>query len=122
MNWDQLNSMQASGLVEIGSHTCTHRRLTSALTSAELEHEIVNSKKILQAKLSAPVELFCFPNGDYNAAALALVETHYSAAVTTKRGINTSNSVALHELTRIGLHDEVSHTRTLLRSRLSGWV
>ncbi|HOY21895.1 MAG TPA: polysaccharide deacetylase family protein [Cellvibrio sp.] len=126
MNWEQLNSMQASGLVEIGSHTCTHRRLTSALTSAELEHEIVNSKKILQAKLNAPVELFCFPNGDYNAEALSLVETHYAAAVTTKRGINLGDSAThttkLHELTRIGLHDEVSHTRTLLRSRLSGWV
>lgn len=122
MNWDQLKSMQASGLVEIGSHTCTHRRLTSALTSTELEYEIVKSKKILQDKLSTPIELFCFPNGDYNPEALTLVNTHYSAAVTTKRGINTNNSVALHELTRIGLHDEVSHTRTLFRSRLSGWV
>jgi peptidoglycan/xylan/chitin deacetylase (PgdA/CDA1 family) len=122
MNWDQLTTMQASGLVEIGSHTCSHRRLTAALTTAELEHEIVHSKTILQQKLQAPIELFCFPNGDYNAEALALVQANYRAAVTTQRGINSATAAELHQLTRIGLHDEVSHTKNLLRARLSGWL
>lgn len=122
MNWEQLQTMQASGLVEIGSHTCSHKRLTAALPRAELEHEILASKTILQQKLQSPIELFCFPNGDYNTEALALVKANYSAAVTTQRGINSANSVAPHQLTRIGLHDEVSHTRNLFRARLSGWL
>ena len=122
MSWADLAEMQASGLVDIGSHTCTHRRLTNALGPAELEYEIVRSKAILQEQLHAPIDLFCFPNGDYNKEALSLVQQHYRASVTTQRGINQHNNVKVHELTRIGLHDEVSHSRRLFRARLSGWI
>lgn len=122
MDWQQLREMQASGLVEIGSHTCTHRRLTQALSTPELQYEIVQSKSILEEKLQVPVNLFCFPNGDYNEEALTLVKQHYQASVTTRRGINQNSSLNIHELTRIGLHDEVSCSRRLFRARLSGWV
>jgi len=122
MNWEQLKVMQESGLVDIGSHTCSHRRLTNALPKTELETEIISSKKILQEKLNAPIELFCFPNGDYNEEALALVKANYTAAVTTQKGINQYGATRLHELTRIGLHDEISHTRKLFRAKLSGWL
>lgn len=122
MNWTQLSEMHQSGLIDIGSHTCTHRRLTNALSVAELEYEIVQSKSILEQRLQSSVNLFCFPNGDYNEVALSLVKQHYQAAVTTKRGINDAESLHMHELTRVGLHDEVSYRRDLLRARLSGWV
>lgn len=122
MNWDQLCEMQQSGLVEIGSHTCTHRRLTNALTPAELEYEIIQSKFLLEKHLQSPVDLFCFPNGDYNELALSLVKKHYRASVTTRRGINDSAAASMYELTRISIHDEVSCDRRLFRARLSGWV
>jgi len=122
MNWEQLQAMQASGLVEIGSHTCNHIRLNHSLPQAELEHEIIASKTMLEQKLNTPVDLFCFPNGDYSAEALSLVKANYAAAVTTRRGINHVGNDGLHTLTRIGLHDEVSHSRRLFRARLSGWI
>lgn len=122
MNWEQLKIMQDSGLVEIGSHTCSHRRLTNALPTEDLRHEIVTSKQILQEKLCKPIDLFCFPNGDYNSEALELVKANYMAAVTTRRGINRPENFNIHELTRIGVHDEVSHTSRLFRARLSGWM
>ncbi|GGY82308.1 polysaccharide deacetylase [Cellvibrio zantedeschiae] len=122
MDWDQLKAMQNTGLVEIGSHTCTHRRLTNFLQPNELEHEIVTSKLKLQEKLNTPVNLFCFPNGDYNQEALSLVMQNYSAAVTTRRGINLPSNTNLHELTRIGLHEEVSQNKEKFRARLSGWL
>lgn len=122
MSWSQLREMRESGLIEIGSHTCTHRRLTDSLPVEELEYEIVRSKSILEQGLQSFVNLFCFPNGDYNEVALSLVKQHYQAAVTTRRGINDTDSLGLHELTRIGLHDEVSRSRSLFRARLSGWV
>lgn len=122
MSWQQLKEMQASGLVEIGSHTCTHRRLTNFLSHADLEDEIVSSKAILQQNLNTSINLFCFPNGDYNQDALSLVKQHYLAAVTTRRGINLLENQNLHELTRIGLHDEVSSNITMFRARLSGWM
>ena len=122
MTWEELNAMHASGLVVIGSHTCNHMRLSVDLSAPQMRHEIENSKKILEQQLPASANLFCFPNGDYNQAALHLVQNTYEAAVTTKRGINSANTCAPHELTRIGIHEEVSDSPRRFGARLSGWL
>lgn len=122
MNWDELKSMQASGLVDIGSHTCSHKRLTDRLTVTELEYEINNSKTILENQLDQKIDLFCFPNGDYNQTALELVKASYTAAVTTQKGIVSNNNFSLHELKRIGLHEQVSSTPREFGARLSGMM
>lgn len=121
MGWDQLKQMASSGLVEIGSHTCNHKRLKD-LPLAEIQYEVGESKKILERELGRSVDLFCFPNGDYDDIALDLVERNYQASVTTKRGINRGKALHLHQLTRIGIHDEVANNRMAFRARLSGWV
>lgn len=121
MNWEELKSMQASGWVEIGSHTCTHRRLTSALDESQLRFEIQHSQSLLQERLERPVDLFCFPNGDYSPTALKIVEETYQAAVTTQRGIAHVGQ-KLHELTRIGLHNDISATPVAFGARLSAWM
>ena len=120
MNWDQLKEMQDSGLVAIGSHTCNHMRLSDALSAEQLQHEIKNSKEVLEDKLGGSVDLFCFPNGDYNEATLNLVTETYVAAVTTKRGIIDADAAKLHELTRVAIHEEISNSRRLFGARLSG--
>lgn len=122
MNWAQLNEMLSSGLVQVGSHTCSHARLGGNLTEETLKCEIVHSRNLLEKQTERAVNLFCFPNGDYNQQALDLVQAHYRAAVTTQRGINRESALRLHELTRIGVHDDISCTRTLFNARLSGWV
>lgn len=121
MNWDEMRRMMASGLVKVGSHTCNHKRLNADLPTADILHEIVDSKRLLADQLENTVDIFCFPNGDYNAIAFNAVSSTYSAAVTTKRGIANIRTPA-HELCRIGLHENVSHTPRLLGARLSGWV
>lgn len=122
MNWDELNAMQASGLVTIGSHTCNHKRLTHQLEATELHHEICQSKILLEQQLNKTINLFCFPNGDYNQAALDLVKSTYTAAVTTQKGIVSNNNFSLHELKRIGLHEQVSQTPRHFGARLSGMM
>jgi peptidoglycan/xylan/chitin deacetylase (PgdA/CDA1 family) len=122
MNWDELKFMQQSGLIDVGSHTCNHKRLTDRLTTAELQHEITSSKAILENQLNQKIDLFCFPNGDYNQAALALVKSTYAAAVTTQKGIVSNNNFSLHELKRIGLHEQVSRTPRDFGARLSGMM
>ena len=122
MNWAQLKEMQSSGLVAIGSHTCNHVRLSAALSDEQLQHEIKNSKRLLEDQLASSADLFCFPNGDYNEATLELVQNTYAAAVTTKRGIVDANTCTIHELTRIGIHEEISNSRRLFGARLSGWL
>lgn len=122
MTWDELRSMSDSGLVTIGSHTCNHKRLNAQLSSDEVTHEIVTSKALLKKQIPAAADIFCFPNGDYNSAALNAVTQTYKAAVTTRRGIVNATNTPVHQLCRIGLHEHVSHTPRLLGARLSGWI
>ena len=122
MNWDELRAMTNSGLVQVGSHTCNHKRLNAELPEADILHEVVDSKMQLAQKLPDSVNIFCFPNGDYNQAALDAVTQTYSAAVTTQRGIVNARTTQAHQLCRIGLHENVSHTPRLLGARLSGWI
>lgn len=121
MDWDQLRSLQASGLIEIGSHTRHHYRLVEELPPAILYDEIVGSRTQLEERLGKPVKLFCYPNGDVSRAAMELVSKHYAAAVTTQKGINSATS-PLHTLTRIGIHEDISATDTHFQARLSGWI
>ena len=121
MRWDELRTMNNSGLVTIGSHTCNHKRLNAQLSKDEITHEIVTSKTLLQKQMPA-ADIFCFPNGDYGSVALETVTQTYSAAVTTQRGIVNAVSTPVHQLCRIGLHEHISHTPRLLGARLSGWI
>ena len=122
MTWDEVRTMNNSGLVTIGSHTCNHKRLNAQLSNAEITHEIVTSKALLKQQIPTAADIFCFPNGDYNSAALDAVTRTYSAAVTTQRGIVNAANTPVHQLCRIGLHEHVSHTPHLLGARLSGWI
>lgn len=122
MSWEQLLLMKQSGLVNIGSHTCNHKRLTNSLSEHEMIHEIIDSKKIIENRLSSTVDLFCFPNGDYSPRALELVQQNYTAAVTTQKGINKADTCINHELTRVGIHDQVSNNKKLFGAKLSGWL
>ena len=120
MDWQQLSTIAARGLVEIGSHTCNHRRLLAGMNPQTLQHEIVDSKTLLEAKLERPITSFCYPNGDYSPQAAGLVAQHYELAVTTRRGLNNAASTS-HQLNRIGVHQDSSDSRTKLLTRLSGW-
>lgn len=121
MSWSQLKQMYASGWVEIGSHTCSHRRLTDALDESQLCYEIKRSQQVLQDQLGSQVNVFCFPNGDYSSRALCLVKETYKAAVTTQRGVFRMGQ-NLHEISRIGLHEDVSSSPRAFGARLSTWI
>jgi len=120
INWEQAREMANSGLIDFGSHTCHHVRLRPDTPQEVLFKEITDSKKTIENQLNRPVNLFCYPNGDFCPAAESLVTEHYDAAVTTKKGINTaqSNPSLLH---RFGVHEDSTHSPTKLFARLSGW-
>lgn len=67
IDWDELYEMSKNG-IEIGAHTSTHPSL-SQVNQTNLEYEITGCKKLLEQKLNASVNNFCYPNGmpgDYN--------------------------------------------------------
>ena len=64
---DQVRAVAAAGH-EVGSHTLTHCRLPGA-SPATLAAEVGDSKRVLEDVLQSQVAGFCYPWGDFDAAA-----------------------------------------------------
>jgi len=121
LNKNEIAEMLSSGLLEVGCHTANHTRLLDVLTSPVLEQEIAASKVGLEQQLGSNVKSFCYPNGDYSAAALSLVRQHYDTAVTTRPGWNFTRPDH-HLLQRISMHEDATCTPNLFWAKLSGWL
>lgn len=62
IGWSQIEEMHRHGMC-IGSHSRSHRRMTS-LPAPEAMLEFVESKKVLEDGLGAPVDVFSYPYGE----------------------------------------------------------
>jgi peptidoglycan/xylan/chitin deacetylase (PgdA/CDA1 family) len=94
--WRELVALDPR-VVAIGSHTLTHPILTS-LTGPALESEIRDSRGALEEKLGREVDTFAYPNGDYDAEALAYVRRHYRIAVASIGDLSPASDP--HQLAR----------------------
>lgn len=121
MNWEEVNRLAASNLFDVECHTANHLRLNKGLSTESLTHEIVTSASEVEQEVRKPVRAFCFPNGDYDEAALALVKQRYDWAVTTQRGVNRLDNLKLHELLRVPVHEDGTNTPLKFRAKLAGW-
>ena len=118
ISWDMLETLRSDPLVEIGSHTVSHARISS-LSPQDAFAELHDSRERLRAKLGVAARHFAFPYGrsgdcgqrDFDIAR----EAGYSSTATTRKGIvragqdpyclprNTLNG-AHRNLTMIELH------------------
>ncbi len=62
MGWDQLRQLAAEGW-EVGSHTCSHPRLTE-LDDASLRRELEDSRSACAAQLGGACKTIAYPYGD----------------------------------------------------------
>ncbi len=100
--WDQIKEMDASGVIDIQSHTLNHPQL-SHLTTEYAQFEIEQSKRILEERLGKKITIFCYPYGDYNPLIVRLTQkANYSLALTTNGGAWHSYANPL-ELSRVRL-------------------
>jgi peptidoglycan/xylan/chitin deacetylase (PgdA/CDA1 family) len=103
LSWDEVAALRGLGF-SVGAHTVTHPIL-SRLAPARASEEIHGSKAAIEKVLGEPVRAFAYPNGgagDYDETAKGLVrEAGFSCAVTTRRGLNDTDTPVL-ELRRGG--------------------
>ncbi len=103
LTWDMIGEMKQD-LIDFGSHTLSHPIL-SRENRASIEKEVVESKRILEEKLSDEVTGFAYPNGtidDYNDTVLEFTSATYQHSCTTIPGINYKGQDP-HQLKRINI-------------------
>jgi peptidoglycan/xylan/chitin deacetylase (PgdA/CDA1 family) len=87
----QLKEMTEQGM-EIGSHGLTHKYLP-LMEHAEIEHELRESRRLLESIIQQPVEYLAFPGGHYNRNILKLlISAGYKGACSCLQGLNTLNT------------------------------
>jgi peptidoglycan/xylan/chitin deacetylase (PgdA/CDA1 family) len=85
LTWPQLRRLERRG-VEIGSHTVSHRSLTS-LSTTQARAELVRSRRALERRLGHRVPWLAYPFGAYNGRIEGLARrAGYLLAVTTQHG------------------------------------
>jgi peptidoglycan/xylan/chitin deacetylase (PgdA/CDA1 family) len=106
----QLRQVQATGLVDFGSHTTQHVRMTS-LPPTRARDEAVQSKRCLEDLLGREVSAFAYPHGqldDFSSVTGEILrEAGYTVAVTTHWGTFQSAEELL-ALRRVGLSADAS--------------
>ncbi len=120
MSLEELRSLDPE-LIEIGSHTSNHLRL-SLLDDEQLVEEIVESKKILENLLQRDIKYFAYPYGelnDFDERAVRLIsESNYNAALSTHFSRFDLNN-GFYKIGRISVFD--NDQADDLEAKLSGY-
>lgn len=118
LEWDQIREMSTGGIA-FGSHGATHRVLPG-LPAADVCAEVTGSMQSLRQELPNPLPVFCYPNGDHDAAVVSQVQAAgYRAAVSTLPGAEAWDGADRFRLRRIGVHNDVSADVPLFAFHLS---
>jgi peptidoglycan/xylan/chitin deacetylase (PgdA/CDA1 family) len=119
LNWQEVEEMSKSN-ISFGSHSASHAILTK-LSIEKVRIEMQASLKTLREKNINHLPIFCYPNGNYTEEIAELAKSAgYSAAVTTRFGVENSAPQKMFELKRIGIHNDISNTAPLFTFHLSG--
>ena len=82
LDWNALGRLAEQG-VDLGAHSRTHRSLPG-LSTAELEDEVLGSKRTLAERIGTEPVTFAYPYGDWNDACADVAERNFVAACTTE--------------------------------------
>lgn len=73
--WQELREMADSGLVKVASHSNSHVNLIN--NNVDLTDEIVQSKQIIEQRLSQKIDTFIYPFGKVNRKVHHFASGHY---------------------------------------------
>lgn len=117
LDWQQVRSLEASGLVRFGPHGASHAILTG-LDDQRLDEELSRSRDALLNGCNRPLPVYCYPNGDNDARVRQQVAAHkFPFALGTGTGIyrGTDNPLALP---RFGVSQRAARNPELLSWRI----
>ena len=117
LSWDEVLDMNASGLVRFGAHTVNHEILDQ-VPLQKARDEIFKAHAEIEHRLGGRVSTFAYPNGNHSESIrMVVAESGFSSAVTTHKGFLDSG-MSLMEVPRIAIHEDVSNTIPMFRSRI----
>ena len=103
MTWDQIREVSNHG-IEIGSHTNSHRVL-STISSLEQHEEMNTSKTIIENEIGKKIRTIAYPVGNYQHFTRETMgiasECGYEAAFSYNTGINYKNDIFPYNIKRI---------------------
>ena len=102
LQWEEAREMEASGLVDIQSHTHFHRRYPAAEREGgrldpagrrEVLDDLGTSKNLIEAHLHKVCRFLAWPWGKYDEEAVTLAqEVGFEGVATTEKGVNAPGS------------------------------
>lgn len=117
LSWDEAREMLSSRLVRFGAHTVNHEILDQ-VPLQKVRDEVSQCNQELERHLGCKVRIFAYPNGNHNEYIRGvLIENGFNAAVTTRKGF-LGYGTSLMEIPRISIHEDVSSTIPMFRSRI----
>lgn len=118
LDWAQVKRMERSGLVRFGPHGASHGILTQ-LDGPTLRADLARSHACLQHYCRVPLPVYCYPNGDHNAAVReAVAELGYRYALSTAPGLIEPESNQPLALPRIDVSQTSARCPSLLAWRV----
>jgi peptidoglycan/xylan/chitin deacetylase (PgdA/CDA1 family) len=116
MSWEDLGRLAHEGW-EIGSHTCSHPRLT-ALDGAALDSELRASREVCEERLGRPCVSLAYPYGDHDARVVeAAGAAGYRVAGTLATRFGSREPLSWP---RVGVY--FGDDRRRFRTKVSPWV
>jgi peptidoglycan/xylan/chitin deacetylase (PgdA/CDA1 family) len=113
---EEIRDLLAAGM-EFGAHTATHAQL-DRLGDREAELEMQRSKESIEEWTGRPCTLFAYPFGSHNDRTVAIASRLFVGSVVVGGGWWTRASDRAR-IPRIGIHQDVSSTRSLFEARLA---
>ena len=106
LRWEEIREMANYG-IEFGSHTCSHANLPT-LPSHDIQHELVESKRVIEEQVSQPVVSFCYPEGLWSRSVIAVLDSiGYQCAVVTPN--STGLPATRFALKRVSIYRPNNH-------------
>ncbi len=124
MSWEQVRTMVASGLVEVGSHTHSHPNL-GRLDPDGIERELSTSRQLLAQRLGMEIVHFSYPMPSRVPGSFCppeadrLARRHFRSAVAGGYAKNYP-PLSVYNLARVSI--QRSDTDWLFRSALRGYL